>query len=231
MEEHDDDRGGGRGFSLRAKLPELVVEGASVAFAVLLALAVDEWREDRSNRELAEQAEQSILAEVRGNRDRLLEKDRERDSLVAYTRTVRKSLVDGEEPDSITINVNPALLTRTAWETAQITRALHFIQYERVASIGRLYEFQTLYEDTEDVLVRMLAGLETLDWDEPVDALDTLLPVLIRVDTFADLLATIYDSVLEDGLDTLGSDSASVPRPTEALPPDAGSADPVGGSR
>jgi hypothetical protein len=48
---------------LREKLPELLLEAVSVVFAVLLALAVDEWREPRSRNTLAARA--SILEEIR----------------------------------------------------------------------------------------------------------------------------------------------------------------------
>jgi hypothetical protein len=50
---------------LREKLPELLLEAVSVVFAVLLALAVDEWRETRSRNALAARARASILEEIR----------------------------------------------------------------------------------------------------------------------------------------------------------------------
>ena len=74
-----------RRSGLRDKLPELLIEAGSVAFAVLLALFVDQWRENRSNIQLAERAEESIMAEVRNNLERLEAQALARDSLVAYT--------------------------------------------------------------------------------------------------------------------------------------------------
>lgn len=193
-----------RRFSLRQRLPELLIEGASVAFAVLLALAVDQWRESKSNDGLAERAEQSILAEVRTNLGHLEDQAHHRDSLIAYTREVRASLVDGADLDGINVNVSPALLTRTAWETAQVTRALHFMDYDRVAQIGRIYEIQVLYEDAEDALVRLLAGgLSQLNWDEPVEAIDVILPALVRVDTFGDLLTRVFAAAAEGGFEAM----------------------------
>src|SRR5262245_21855151 len=62
---------GGRGYRLRDKLPELLLEAASVVFAVLLALAVDEWRETKSQKALAARARASILEEIRGNESEL----------------------------------------------------------------------------------------------------------------------------------------------------------------
>ncbi len=183
-----------RRSGLRDKLPELLIEAGSVAFAVLLALFVDQWRENRSNIQLAERAEESIMAEVRNNLERLEAQALARDSLVAYTRDVRQALVDDEPLESIDVNYTPALLARTAWETAQVTRALHFIDYDKVARIGRIYEVQELYEEAESSVVRTLADIGQLNWDEPVDAVDVILPVLVRVDNFGDMLIEVYSN-------------------------------------
>ena len=113
---------------------------------------------------------------------------------MAYTRDVRQALVDDEPLESIDVNYTPALLARTAWETAQVTRALHFIDYDKVARIGRIYEVQELYEEAESSVVRTLADIGQLNWDEPVDAVDVILPVLVRVDNFGDMLIEVYSN-------------------------------------
>ena len=56
---------------LRNKLPSLFLEAFSVVLAVLLALAVDQWREDRANAALAQLAADRIESEVRANRQEL----------------------------------------------------------------------------------------------------------------------------------------------------------------
>src|SRR5689334_4619331 len=60
-----------RAFRLREKLPEILIEAASVVVAVLLAFAVDEWRDARAKREVAERAKRSIVSELQANRDEL----------------------------------------------------------------------------------------------------------------------------------------------------------------
>jgi hypothetical protein len=75
---------------LREKLPELLLEAASVVFAVLLALAVDEWRETRSRNALAARARASILEEIRGNATELRNT---RDNNRALLRHVEEALL------------------------------------------------------------------------------------------------------------------------------------------
>jgi len=57
--------------ALRAKLPEILLEAASVLVAVLLAFAVDEWRDAREKRQLADRARSTVVAELRVNREEL----------------------------------------------------------------------------------------------------------------------------------------------------------------
>jgi hypothetical protein len=56
---------------LRQKLPEILIEAGSIVLALLLAFAVDEWREGRAQLARAEHAMQAILAELGANRAEL----------------------------------------------------------------------------------------------------------------------------------------------------------------
>jgi len=54
-------------FAIKNKLPELILEAAFVVFAVLLALGVDEWRENRTNQKLADRTRDNIIEEIHAN--------------------------------------------------------------------------------------------------------------------------------------------------------------------
>ncbi len=191
----------GRALALRHRLPGLVIEGLSVAFAVLLALAVDEWREDRSNRELGTRAEASVLAEVRTNMERLDDNAAARDSLLSYLADVRSALERDEELGSISVDFTPAFLATTAWETARVTRAVHFLDYDRVARMGRLYDFQNLYERSEESFVERVSGIGGEDWSDPAKTVQSFERELARVDAFADELQEVYGRILERGFE------------------------------
>ncbi|HEV3409135.1 MAG TPA: hypothetical protein VG095_02495 [Chthoniobacterales bacterium] len=61
--------------SWRLWLPRVLVESVLVVFSVLLALAVDEWRDDRALQRQVREARTAFAEEIRGNRD-LLSSDR-----------------------------------------------------------------------------------------------------------------------------------------------------------
>ena len=59
----------------RTWLPRVIAESVLIVFSVLLALGVDEWREDRELAREVEEARTAFATEIRGNRD-LLTSDR-----------------------------------------------------------------------------------------------------------------------------------------------------------
>jgi hypothetical protein len=102
---------------LREKLPELLLEAVSVVFAVLLALAVDEWRETRSREALAARARASILEEIRSNESELRNT---RDNHRALLPQVEEALlqIQQKRDTSLQFNFKIALLSSAAWNTA-----------------------------------------------------------------------------------------------------------------
>jgi len=56
---------------LREKLPEILIEAASVVLALLLALGASAWHERNQDIERAQTARAAILAELRNNRTEL----------------------------------------------------------------------------------------------------------------------------------------------------------------
>ena len=56
---------------MKKRMGDLAVEAAMVVFAVLVALAVEEWREERQLQDFAARAEAAVMAEIQANRDEL----------------------------------------------------------------------------------------------------------------------------------------------------------------
>ena len=100
--------------ALRQKAPELALEAISVVFAVLVALAVDEWREERQYRELAERAVVAVAAEIESNRTELGGSLAENQALLER---VREAAEDTVLPPTFSVNYQYSLLSTAAWQT------------------------------------------------------------------------------------------------------------------
>jgi hypothetical protein len=136
---------GGVTQSLRARLPEILIQTFFVLVAVLLALVVDEWREDRELDRLAAEARAAILSELTRNRDELASGEEQLEAVVANVQAV---IDGGDEPavgESLSVQLNLALLSTAAWQAAQSSEALRRLDYDWVIETAQLYELQDMY--------------------------------------------------------------------------------------
>jgi hypothetical protein len=157
---------------LRQSLPELLIEASWVVFAVLVAFAVDEWREHRADLELAARARTSILAELRANRDEVGGVVPQNTAHLAHATALAASArnegekaagakaadeKDGGEPLTIELSWEVAQVSFASWQAAQSTRATQFLDYNWVVRVARLYEVQHLYNAAQEHLVFALS--------------------------------------------------------------------------
>lgn len=191
-------RPGGFRPQLREKLPELILEAASVVFAVLLALAVDEWRETRSQDALAERARASILEEIRGNEAELR---RTRDKNGALLQRIEETLARGRQgPEmSLEFNFQIALVSSASWHTAQMTQAASFLDFDWVRRVSKVYEFQDLYVTSQSAVVDRISGISEILDNDPFRMLRIIADRLRTNLELQDSLLEKYGEVLKAG--------------------------------
>lgn len=149
-------------------LPRILVESVLIVASVLLALAVDEWSEQRDEREAAEVAVQSIRAELVENRRNVARARSNhlamRDSLAAYV-AMRQA-----PPARLYLAgiFNPGLVHSTAWESAREAGAMDQMPYDLVLALSRIYDRQGRYQDLADGLVQGIMADIRREGIEPV---------------------------------------------------------------
>ena len=141
---------------LREKLPEIVFEGLFVVFAILLALAADEWREDRQNAEIAERAMNGIETEMLANRVELLNS---RGPNLELLGRLQAEVEDDDAATNLNVQFEYSLLSSAAWQTAQVTQAVHYADYNLVQQIAKLYDLQELFTESQRGMVQQMTGL------------------------------------------------------------------------
>ncbi len=122
----------------------MIVESLLVVGSILLALALDEWNEDREFEDLADRSLVNFEREIQQNRLRL-------EDVTLFHLGLRDVLANmdasGEPVPATTIRnimegFQPAILVRTAWETAVATGALGYMDYDVVAGLSLTYNLQ-----------------------------------------------------------------------------------------
>lgn len=153
--------------ALRTRAPIMAAEIISVVFAVLVALAVDEWWEDRENAMLGRRGMEAVSAEIARNLEELRDGFERTDTTLMLLDSAIVRMESGRDDVDVSINYPVALLSDAAWETAQVTRAVHYVPLEDVIDIARVYDLQVFFSRNQEALTDRIA-LMGLDSDETI---------------------------------------------------------------
>ncbi len=134
-----------------AWLGEVIVQSIAIVISILLALWVDQWKQNRAAHELAIVSLSNFLTEIQQNEARI-------DDILPYHRGIR-TMVDGlvkshaakSETDfenEVGIDgLRPPNLLETAWQTALATGALTHLDYETVSVLSLTYTTQDRFRE------------------------------------------------------------------------------------
>jgi hypothetical protein len=147
---------------LAARLPEIIIEALFLLVAVVLAFAVEEWREERELDRLADEARIAIVREVTRNRDELRESRQDTADAVAALEARLAASARGEAlPPKLEVNLELALLSSAAWRAAQSTEASRRMNYAWMLQVSQSYELQAMYQEAQWAAVQALVTLKT----------------------------------------------------------------------
>lgn len=146
-------------IALRKRLPEIALEVGSVVFAVLFALGVNEWRDDRRKRVTAEQARQSIEAEVAENQEEL------RQALLDNTSTLREvgrlaGAVGSDSTLELQLGLTLASLSSAAFDASESAGVTATMDFQWLLSVARVYNLQGLYQRRQEQLLDQFSDTE-----------------------------------------------------------------------
>ena len=183
--------------SLLARLPELALEALMVVFAVLVALAVEEWRDERQMHEFADRARMGVVTELRANLDEFEETG---PGLLATDAMLRE--VTQEEDFSLLANFNLGLpdFSSAAWRASQASPAASYFDFDWVIEVPRAYETYEVYSRMADQVIDEVSSPSTTGVDR-VRAILGRLATLTggQVQVQERLEALLEDAVPEQG--------------------------------
>jgi hypothetical protein len=161
------------GRRIAERLPEIIIEALFMLAAVVLAFAIEEWREERELDGLAVEARGAILQEVIRNRDELIESKPAMTVAIAELEAWLDQAGPGVQatpssraqpaqalPDPA-VKLELALLSSAAWRTAQSTEASRRMEYAWMLQISQTYELQAIYQDAQSAMVEALVTYRT----------------------------------------------------------------------
>ena len=127
-------------------IKRLISEFVSVSFAVLIALLVNQWREDHNNGKLAEKAIYNIKQELQENKVAMAILIPSHKSILSQI----DSIIVRKENDNSTVNsiisIDVTLISSSAWEMAEITNAIFYLDFDDANKMAKVYNLQSYYE-------------------------------------------------------------------------------------
>lgn len=141
-------------------MPRLAVESVVVVFSILLALVVNEWRQEREQAERSQRAKEAIRAELLHNHRQLARvhpyHDRLADTLRILSAGGVSSVEPGVRPKGWIRNVD---LVSAAWDAAAATGATARFDYPILLATSRAYGDQRTFLRRTDGLISSILDL------------------------------------------------------------------------
>jgi hypothetical protein len=132
--------GAGRpGLSAR-RLREILLEAALIVFAVLVALAAEEWWEDRELAARGRIAVQAVVAELESNRRQIEANRTDNDRAWAE---INRALDEGRPVDPGNLSLNPT--TSDVWDTVRQSGVTPAVPVDVMARLSEAYGIQATY--------------------------------------------------------------------------------------
>ncbi len=125
---------------MKQSISQILIEFISVVFAVLLALALNAYKESLETRRKADKIKESILMECLSNQEKVksvLDDNREYFDYIDSLSQLQEKDVKG-----FGFKFEFELLTKSAWEIAHNTDAVNSINQEFLLQAADLYELQ-----------------------------------------------------------------------------------------
>jgi hypothetical protein len=179
---------------LAEKIPEILIEAGSVVFALLLALALNQWNEKRELRERADVVRAAIRAELAEDR---IEIETARPALAKIRQKLR-DVISGKDmaEHELTVDLGVSLLSAAAWHAALATQASEAIDFRWMTKVAKIYELQENYQHVQATAVDQLTSIPAGGDKTPKAIAESLIARFDGLAQLADGLANAYDDEL-----------------------------------
>jgi hypothetical protein len=178
-------------------LLRITIESLLIVLSILLALAVDGWRDSRHNHQVAVQSLQIFEREIKANQARI-------EDGVPYhigLRDVVAGMADDPERATevrgIVEGLEPAVLLSTAWETALATGALTHMDVETVSALSLTYSLQDRFSVDSRAGIPRFVILPTTTPQEKMAQVQQTLAYLTNLVRSEQQLQAVYTQALE----------------------------------
>lgn len=176
-------------------LPRVLFESALIVLSILVALGLDEWRENREDEETVQLALSNFARELRQNQARVEYSAPFNLGLKSVLGNRYKAADIGTVDDFVNMveSYVPAVLQSTAWETALATGSLAKMEYDLVSALSLTYSLQNRYLMASRTGMAELTSPQNLSEEKLGLAMYNSIRYLNDITRMEEELGVIYD--------------------------------------
>jgi len=149
------------------RLPDILLESLFIVLALLGALAIDEWRDDKEKEELAIIAERAILDEMRSNGEILALNLERHKKLLGELETKLQQHKEGKDVfNEFSFNYSMVMLSQAAWDSSRMSQAVQYIPLSRITSYSNIHTFQEMFNKNQSGLIDSIMNMGNVDKED-----------------------------------------------------------------
>ena len=199
-------------------LPQVLFESALIVVSILVALGLDEWRENRQDAEVIRHALTTFLNEVQQNKARVEDAAPFNEGLlnVMHSHYLEDDIESVDDFVSMLESYSPAVLQSTAWETALATGSLAKMDYNLVAALSLTYSLQNRYQQANRSGITELTSPQNLAEGRLKLSVYNSVRYLDNITGMEAELGVVYSEatrVIRDELDRMHAELSGAPNP------------------
>lgn len=186
-------------FKLSERLPDILLESFFIVVALLLALALDQWRDEQKSLALANNAKAAIYAELIDNKKKLEVRVKDHQKIVAVVNNYIESVEnDPSKINNLEFEYIMVLISNSAWNSAKMTQVVQSFSFQEITAFSQIYQMHDFFLSNQSKITEKVMEMGELDDEELLAFAKGLvhrLEILIDVNSdFSKGLAAIIDN-------------------------------------
>jgi len=141
-------------YKFAERVPDILLESFFIVIALLLALALDQWRDEQKGQELAKNAKSAIYAELTDNKKKLDDKIIAHEKILEAINSYIKKVDEKESnANELEFEYTMVLISSSAWNSAKMTQVVQSFSFKEITSFSQMYQMQDLYLSNQDKII------------------------------------------------------------------------------
>jgi hypothetical protein len=149
------------------RILDILLESFFIIVALLLALGLDQWRDEQKELKLAEKMKAAIYAELTSNNERLNDLVIPQKKLFKMIQLrIQQKDDKGSNPEELEFQYTMLNLSNSVWGSAKMTEAFHSFSFDEMRHFSQIYQIEDLILSHQEKLMDEFLGFDNLNEKE-----------------------------------------------------------------